>query len=150
VSEPASDQKPESTETSFPDIRVPRWVKWALIPGFVGPVLILGFVVVTELAHDEQRCPYTRVSEQSVAPGIRVREDARHCLPGVEERRYTAVRAQGERVLGRRRFDPAAFQPGAYSWHVSLNAAQQVVVTIKNAGHADAEFREGSETERVK
>src|SRR5688500_14706695 len=93
---------------------IPRWMKFLILPGVVAPVLILGFIFVSEIAHDEARCPYARQSDQQLAAGVSVREDARSCLPGVEERRFSAVRGNAERVLGRRRFSSGAFEPNRY------------------------------------
>lgn len=129
---------------------MPRWLLYVLIPGFVGPVLILGFIFVSELAHDEKRCPYTYTSTQALNPEISVREDARSCLPGMEERRFTAVRGVVEHVLGRRRFARAAFAPDQYQWRAELSPQGEVRVTVDNAGHAQAVFREGTAEERAR
>jgi hypothetical protein len=129
---------------------MPRWLLYVLIPGFIGPVLILGFIFVSELAHDEDRCPYTYTSTQALNSEISVREDARKCLPGTEERRFTAVRGAVEHVLGRRRFAPAAFAPGQYQWRAELSPQGEVRVTVDNAGHAQAVFREGTPEERAR
>lgn len=129
---------------------MPRWLFYVLIPGFVGPVLILGFIFVSELAHDEKRCPYTYTSTQALNSQISVREDARSCLPGLEERRFTAVRGAVEHVLGRRRFARSAFEPGRYQWRAQLTAQGEVSVTVDNAGHAQAMFREGTAEERAR
>jgi hypothetical protein len=133
----------------FPEFAVPRWMKLALIPGFAGPVLILGFIFVTELAHDEARCPYAHVSSQTLAPGVVVREHSRRCMPMIQEHRYTAVRGSTERVLGRRRFAPSAFEPGAYAWSAKLLSEHEIQVSVHNEGHDDATFREGPPRERT-
>jgi hypothetical protein len=78
-----------------------------------------------------------------------VREDARHCLPGIEERRFTAVRGTNERVLGRRRFASTAFAPDHYSWRAELSPQGEVRVTVDNEGHAQGVFREGTLEERA-
>ena len=148
-SQPAGPEKPDDGESPILELRVPRWVKLALIPGVVGPVFILGFIFVSELAHDEKRCPYAEVSTQTVGDGVVVREDRRRCLPAVEERRYTAVRGTEERVIGRRRFAPDAFDKNVYNWHATLAADRQVYVSVHNDGHTDAELREGTAAERA-
>lgn len=129
---------------------MPRWLRYVLIPGFVGPVLILGFIIVSELAHDPTRCPYTYTSTQPLNSEISVREDARSCLPGIEERRFTAVRGSEEHLLGRRRFARTAFAPGHYQWRAELSAQGEVRVTVENEGHAQAVFREGTPEERAR
>lgn len=128
---------------------MPRWLVYLLVPGFVGPVLILGFIFVSELAHDPERCPYTRVSEQRVSVDVTVREDSRRCLPGIEERRFSAVREGSENVLGRRRFATGAFEPGRYRWQAAVCERGDVCVTVENEGHAGALFREGTDAERA-
>lgn len=138
-----NDDKPESGPA------FPRWAVYVLVPGLVLPVLILGFIFVSELSHDERRCPYSRVSTQALAGGVRVREDRRRCMSNVEERRYTALRGDGETLIGRRRFSPAAFEQGAYRWVAKLGDDGQVHIDVHNAGHADATFREGTAAERA-
>lgn len=127
---------------------LPRWAIYLLIPGLIGPVLILVFIFITETAHDEARCAYVKGATQELAGGVTVREDVRSCLPGVEERRYTALRAGSENVLGRRRFRASAFAPGAYSWKANISEQGEVRVDVRNEGHADAVFREGTPAER--
>lgn len=128
---------------------LPRWARYVILPGLFGPVLILGFIFVTELAHDEARCPYERGESRALAPEVAVREDQRNCLWDVEDHRFSVVRAGAEQVLGRRRFRAEAFAPGNYNWSATLDAKDQVHVYIKNEGHADATFREGLEHERA-
>jgi len=147
----AADQA-QSSEPSILDRLLgpmPRWLVYLLVPGFLSPVLILGFIFVSELAHDEARCPYARQSEQRVSDGIRVREDGRICLPGIEERRFTVMRAKEEHVLGRRRFSSGSFEPERYRWRAELSDKGEVRVTVDNDGHAQAVFREGTADERA-
>lgn len=127
---------------------IPRWLMYVLIPGVVGPVLILVFIFVSEIAHDEARCTYTRASVQKLDDRVSVREDARSCLPGIEERRFSLVRAGAEQVLGRRRFASAAFARGQYQWHAELSPRGEVRVTVDNPGHTQAVFREGTPEEK--
>ena len=127
---------------------LPRWLFYLVLPGFVLPILILGFIFVSELAHAESRCPYIFASEKHVHDGASVREDVRRCLPGIEERRYTAQHGARERVLGRRRFARSAFEPGEYSWQAAISEQGELSVTVHNAGHSDAVFREGTAEER--
>jgi hypothetical protein len=128
---------------------LPRWLLYVLIPGFAGPVLILGFIFVSEFAHDEARCPYTQASIKALNAEISVREDARSCLPGIEEHRFTAVRGRDERVLGRRRFSSTAFARDHYSWRAELSPQGEVRVTVDNEGHTQGVFREGTPEERA-
>lgn len=138
-----------AADSSQPPARfLPRWLFYLLLPGLVLPILILGFIFVSELAHDEARCPYIFVSEKHVRDNASVREDVRRCLPGVEERRFTAQHGAKERVLGRRRFARSAFEPGEYSWEPAISEQGELSVTVHNAGHGDAVFREGTSEER--
>lgn len=127
---------------------LPRWLFFVLVPGVAGPILILGFIFATEIAHDPSRCPYVRASQQPLAAGVSVREDGRSCVPGIEERRYTLVRGDHEQVLGRRRFRRAAFEPGQYAWSAALSADGEARVTVDNKGHDRAVFREGKPNEK--
>jgi hypothetical protein len=128
---------------------LPRWLVYVMVPGLLGPLLILGFVFVSELAHDEARCAYQRVSARQLSASIAVREDRRRCLWDAEERRFTVVRGEHERVLGRRRFRVEAFTPGHYHWDAEVGADDQVRVSVHNEGHSDAAFREGTAAERA-
>ena len=138
-----TEPKAEPSDKPF----LPRWALYAAIPGFAGPLLILGFIFVTELRHSEERCPYHPVSTQALAADLVVVEEARSCTAQVEERRYSVSRKGQLRVLGRRRLSDAAFGPG-YAWKPALSAEGEVSVTVKNPGHDDAHFREGTPSER--
>jgi hypothetical protein len=129
---------------------LPRWLVYVLVPGVAGPVLILAFIFISELAHDEARCPYTHASVKPLTAEVSVREDARSCLPGVEERRFTVVRGAGEHILGRRRFARTAFAPDRYHWRAELIPQGEVRVTIDNEGHPQAVFREGTADEHAR
>lgn len=127
---------------------LPRWVRYLAIPGLVCPLLILVFIFVTELAHNETRCPYNAGETRALNPQVAVREDSRNCLWDVEDHRFTVIRGSDEHVLGRRRFRKQAFASGNYSWSAELDAKDQVHVRVQNEGHADAQFREGTAQER--
>jgi hypothetical protein len=129
---------------------IPRWLIYVLIPGFVGPALILVFIFLSELAHDEGRCPYTHNSTKSVNDQVSVREDRRSCVPGIEERRFSVMRGASEQVLGRRRFARSAFAPEHYQWSAALTDQGDVRVTVDNAGHEQAQFREGTAEEHAR
>jgi len=127
---------------------LPSWARYVILPGLVGPALILGFIFVNETAHDESRCPFIQGETRSVGPDIRVREDTRNCLWDVEDHRFSVIRGDQERVLGRRRFRAEAFAPGRYVWNAELSSEDEVRLVIKNTGHGDATFREGKPSER--
>src|ERR1700704_4013233 len=100
---------------------LPRWARYALIPGMLGPVFVLGFIFVNELAHDEGRCPYVRGESRTLSPTVVVREDQRNCLWNVQDHRFSVIRGGAEKMLGRRRFRAEAFAPGNYSWEAKLS-----------------------------
>lgn len=128
---------------------LPRWALYALVPGLIGPLLILGFIFVTQLAYDDARCPYVHAETRRLSADVAVREDRRNCLWDSEERRFSVLRADGQETLGRRRFRSDAFRAPGYRWQAELLADGQVRVSVHNEGHADAAFREGSAQERA-
>jgi hypothetical protein len=129
---------------------LPRWALWLMLPGIAAPVVIFAFILLTESAHDPSRCPYREVERRTVAQGAVVREEARSCLSGVEERRYTLERTgTAPRVLGERRFDKAAFANG-YRWEAHASGEGEVQLTVHNPGHDDLLLREGTPEERAK
>ena len=123
---------------------LPRWTLYVLIPGLVGPVLILGFIFVDELSHDEKRCPYIPGETREVVASVFVRDDHRNCLGSVEDHRYSVIRAGHEKLLGGRRFDAKAFAPGKYHWEAKISAQGEVSVNVHVDGHDDQSFREGT------
>ncbi|MDD9935932.1 MAG: hypothetical protein OXT09_20140 [Myxococcales bacterium] len=129
---------------------LPRWVLWIMLPGIIAPMLIFAFILITESAHDEEDCPYSQVERRELEGGVAVLEERRSCVSGVEERRYSLLRDGESRVLGRRRFDGAAFGPDRYRWKAEISEQQEVVVTIQNDGHDDLLLREGTPEERAK
>jgi len=128
---------------------LPRWARYLLLPGLFGPLFVLAFIFVDQLAHDEARCPYVPGESRPIAQDVSVREDRRNCLWDVEDRRFSVVRGTEERFLGRRRFRAEAFAAGRYSWQAELSAKNEVHLHVKNAGHSDADFREGTAEERA-
>ena len=128
---------------------LPRWALYLAVPGLVGPLLILGFIFVSETAHNESRCPYEPVEVRPLSAALSVREDRRNCLGSIEERRFTAVRGANERILGRRRFDRQAFGQG-YDWTASVSPEGEVKVTVHNPNHTEATFREGTPADEAK
>jgi hypothetical protein len=131
-------------EADPPTRFLPRWLIYVMVPGFLGPLLILAFIFVSELAFDVSRCPYATVETRRLSDAIAVREDRRVCLWDVEERRFSVVRGERVRALGRRRFRASAFAPGHYRWTAQRSAQDEVSVHVYNEGHDDAAFREGT------
>lgn len=125
------------------------WLLLAL-PGALGPLLVFGFILFSESAHDEARCPYELVVERPVAKagGARVREERRRCLSNAEERRFTLVRGAREQLLGRRRFAPDVFADPGYGWDAGVSDAGEVRVLVHSPGHESVRFREGRADER--
>jgi hypothetical protein len=127
----------------------PRWARYLLLPGLFGPLFVLGFIFINELAHDEARCPYVVGETRALSASVSVREDSRNCLWDVEDHRFSVIRDGAESVLGRRRFRADAFAQGHYTWTAELDAKDQVHVLVKNEGHGDGQFREGTVEERA-
>jgi hypothetical protein len=121
----------------------PRWAFWILVPGLVGPLLIFGFIYITEGAHNEARCPYTHVTTSTLSDGRSISEERRECVTDVEERRFTVVHGAEQKVLGRRRFPKDAFAAPKYSWSATVLESGEAQVTVHNPGHDDGVFREG-------
>jgi len=113
---------------------LPRWARYALLPGLLGPAAILGFIFVSETAHDEARCPYVKGETRSLGHDIRVREDSRNCMFDVQDHRYSVIRSNDERVLGRRRLRAQAFAAGHYAWQAELSDQGEVQVVVRNDG----------------
>jgi hypothetical protein len=127
---------------------LPRWALWLMLPGIVAPLLIFAFIVLTESAHDEARCPYSELARRELASGIAVVEHVRSCVRDVEEHRYTLLRNGATRVLGERRFERSAFTADRYSWTATISEQGEVQVVVRNRGHADLLLREGTKDER--
>jgi hypothetical protein len=129
---------------------LPRWALWLMLPGIIAPLLIFGFIVWSESAHDDARCSYRPLARRELSPQIAVVEEVRSCVSGVEEHRYTLLRGTSSQRLGERRFDRAAFAQGRYSWSASISEQGEVQVIVRNVGHADLLLREGTAEEREK
>jgi hypothetical protein len=141
--------QPGSPDDSSAAAPLPRWALFLMLPGILAPVLGLVFIVVTQAAHDPDRCPFRELTRQAVAPGVEVLEQARRCLPGVEERRYVLRRGAGTQLLGERRLRAKAFT-GGYRWSASIAKASEVHVLVHNDGHRDLRFREGTPEEKAR
>jgi hypothetical protein len=138
------------SETAADQPFLPSWARYVIIPGLLGPVGVLGFIFVNELAHDEGRCPYTHGETRALSPSVVVREDQRNCLWNVEDHRFSVIRDGHEKTLGRRRFKAAEFAAGKYSWEAKLSEHDEVQLSVHNAGHDDAAFREGTPADEGK
>jgi hypothetical protein len=137
----------ENSEQRWP---LPRWVLWLMLPGIAAPVLVLGFILFTESAHDTDRCPFREVERRVLAPELAVVEQARNCIGNVEEHRYLLERGAETRLLGERRFDRADFAEDRYSWEATVSEEGEVQVVVRNRGRKDLLLREGTAEERAK
>jgi hypothetical protein len=105
-------------------------------------VFVLIFVARTELAFDEERCPYVEGELRSVAAGVAIREDARVCQEDVEERRWVLLRErQPPLELGRRRLGTELWGEG-YTWSAHVDDEGRVRVEIQNPSQPPRLFRE--------
>jgi hypothetical protein len=103
---------------------------------------IFVLIVRTERAHDESRCAFAPHSER-LLDGVRVLEDARSCLPELEERRYQVERAPAPRFeLARKRLSRAQFAADRYRWTLRQDAAHKLVLRIEVDGKLSSEFFE--------
>lgn len=148
--------KPAAPEGARDDNRwsdgpiLPRWMFWLALPAIAGPLIVLGFILFTQSAHDPSRCPFRELTRRELAAGVSVVEETRNCVGEVEEHRYTLLRGQKSQLLGERRFDRSAFAPGRYRWEAKITPQGEVQLTIHNTGHADLLLREGTAEEHEK
>lgn len=84
----------------------------------VGSVVVVGVMVTrTEMAFDESRCPFVRVSVKDVGPRLRVADERRQCVTSLVEHRWLALRpGKPPNEVGRRRLAAPLFTPTSYSW----------------------------------
>ena len=127
---------------------LPRWALWLMLPGIIGPLLIFIFILRTESA--QKNCPFTELTRRAVGPSLTVVEERRSCIQEVEERRYTLLRGAMVRRLGERSFATTEFAPKVYSWTATISPQGEVQLKVRNAGHPDALFREGTVEEHEK
>ena len=103
---------------------------------------ILGLIVRTERAHDEARCGFSRHGQRSLGE-VLVLEDARSCLPELEERRYLVQRAGAAPFeLARKRLPGALFADDRYRWTLREDAGRKLVLRIEIDGQLSSEFFE--------
>lgn len=127
---------------------LPRWALWLMLPGIVGPLLIFVFILRTESA--QKNCSFQELSRRTIGPSLTVVEERRSCIPDVEQRRYTLLRDGSIRRLGERSFATTEFTPTVYSWSATISPEGEVQLKVRNAGHPDALFREGTAEEHEK
>lgn len=121
--------------------RVPRWLVAIGVLPAIFAIAIMIFIARYSIAHDEARCAFREVETRELGPGVQVREDARRCLPEIEEHRWTAIR-QGapERELGRFPLESDQIDRG-FPWSARLEDGR-AIVTIQNEGRGELVFRE--------
>jgi hypothetical protein len=110
----------------------------------LAPIGIFAFIVLTERAHDESRCPYVERTRLEAGADARVVEETRSCVEGIEERRFVLERGARRQLLGERRLPRGAFEPAAYTVTVTRSPEGEVQVRIRNQGHGEVVFREGT------
>lgn len=105
-------------------------------------LVIFGLILRSESAHDEQACPFAQKSEQRMGE-VRVLEEARSCLPEVEERRWLASRpGEAPYELARKRLDKARFASERFGWSLREDDAQGLVLRIEIDGAVASEIRD--------
>jgi hypothetical protein len=121
--------------------RVPKWlVAIGVLPALLA-VGIFVFIARFSIAHDEVECPFHEVETRTVAEGARIREEARRCIPEIEEHRWLALRGEGEGLeLGRFPLESAQIERG-FPWSAAVDDGR-MVVTVTNEGRGDLVFRE--------
>ena len=116
----------------------------AAAPAVIMVLAVSYFVVSTELAHEESRCPYHVVEERQLDDDVAVRDEGRRCQEGVEEHRWSVIRSGGSvREIGRRRLPRVGYGEG-YSFAAELDDAE-VRIVVHNPGFEDLPFRDGGE-----
>ena len=125
------------------------WASWKrplLIVLATAPLAVIALSMVlmarSTVAFDEDRCPYQEGQTRSVSEGVSVREDARNCQPGVEERRWVLLREGEEPLeLGRRRLSESGFE--GYTW-TATEEDERVRIEVQTPGLDPRIFREPS------
>lgn len=120
-----------------------RYIGMGLSGVMVVTVLtVFGLIIRSESAHDEQSCPFSQVSDRSLADA-RVVEEARECLSGVEERRWLVSRSgEGTYELARKRLEKARFSKDRFVWKLEADDKQRLVVKLEVDGERLSEFHE--------
>jgi hypothetical protein len=111
-------------------------------------LVIFGLIVRSESAHDESSCPFKKLSERSVGQA-RVMEEARSCLPQVEERRWLLERPGSPAFeFARKRLDKARFAPEHFQWKLEEDAQHLVVLRLEVDGQLLSESHEADARQR--
>ncbi len=132
----------EEDERRDPRAKVLRWVGMAVAaPVVIIFVMIMYFVIQTELAHDDEDCPFEAVETRELDDGALVREELRRCQDGVEEHRWIVERAGRTDELGRRRLPTHRYAQDAYRWTVEVGE-RGAHVHVENEGVEAASFHE--------
>jgi hypothetical protein len=107
--------------------------------------LVLGifvFILRTERAHDEAKCPFEEIEQRAIGEA-NVIEEGRRCLPELEERRWLVSRGAGEPFeLGRKRLPRERFEAERAKWQVTEDAENKVILRLEIDGALLSEFRE--------
>ncbi len=143
MSAPGEGAPPEKDD---PRARTLRLLGLAVaIPSVVLFLLVMIFVIRTELAHDPADCPFELIERRTLGDGLEVHDERRRCLEGTEEHRFLVVRPEnGPRELGRRRLPRERYFQDAYRFTVELEDGY-VRVHVENDGVEPADFRERRE-----
>lgn len=102
-------------------------------------LVIFGFIVRSESAHDEAKCPFARKDERAVGE-VLVVEEARRCVPEAEEHRWLVMRDGKAIEFARKRLHTESFEQA--SWSAEADENGLVVLRLSVADKEVAEFRE--------
>jgi len=109
-------------------------------------ICVLGifvFILRSERAHDETRCPFIAGEVRRVEAGVQVQEQWRRCQPGVEERRWLILRGdEPAREFARRRLHAQAFEADTYEWNVHPDPQGKLILDVHTEGAPDIEVLE--------
>ena len=137
---------PDGPPDDAPDPRKKKILRWVAVavaaPLITLFVLIMYFVIQTELAHDDAVCPFEPVSSRALDDGTVIHEEMRRCQEDVEEHRWRMSRAGAEeRELGRRRLPTHRFQERVYNWSADIGE-RGTHVHVENDGVEAADYYE--------
>jgi len=123
-------------------MKILRWVGMVVAaPIVVVFVMIMYFVIQTELAHDDADCPFDRVETRALDDGTLVHEESRRCQDEVEEHRWLLDRGGEASELGRRRLPTDRYAAGEWSWSLE-RGDRGVHVRVQNDGVEPGEYYE--------
>lgn len=123
--------------------RALRWIGIVMSALMVVTVLTVFVLIVrTERAHDESRCAFRKRSARDHGAAL-VIEEARSCLPELEERRYLVARPEAAPFeLARKRLPMAQFADDRYRWTLREDASRKLILRIEIDGQLSSEFFE--------